>query len=328
MAQQQRRQVATAVEGYREGSRWVHVKPSGEELAEWFTENVQLHDGLRHKDYVQGIVLIPQKEKFQETGANGEIADKWRLVFTPHPTTSARIRYFEDWAAVNGYLKVLEPDRSVARMEALPPGYFRYSVSAHDQGGREKVTNYIGYSATAAAYERDFRAGGRGREVLTPHSGAKVVPVLRYAGSRGMLPDENALMKAQTGGKGRALGFAGMLVIPGTGVATAEDVQEALGQPAAGSGEPTASLPADEPSAAPQESTVDTGDPRTQVAVLIGALQKHPKQLEEAKLIAKDRDMNFDELSDKQVRGAVRLLEKKLAEGEGETTPDADKPKT
>jgi hypothetical protein len=40
--------------------------------------------------------------------------------------------------------------------------------------------------------------------------------------------DENAPMKAQSGANGRALGNAGMLIIPGSTIATAEDMTEAL----------------------------------------------------------------------------------------------------
>src|SRR5204863_2609716 len=65
--------------------------------------------------------------------------------------------------------------------------------------------------------------------------------------------DDNALMKAETGAVGRALGMAGILVV-GTGVATAEDMQEAAAGPsgAAAASSAGATLPGEAP--APQEA--------------------------------------------------------------------------
>lgn len=300
-------------DGYREGSRWINTKPSGEELAQWFQHNVKLHEGLEHADYVQGIVLIPQTEKVREPDAQGNLVDQFRQVFTPYPTAAARLAYFRDWAHANGFLKVIEPDPGVSRNDALPPGFWRYAVTTQDQGGREKLTNFIGYSASVSAFLPEIRVGGRGREVLAPHRAAKIVPVLRWAGARqGLVADENAPAKAETGATGRALGLAGMLVIPGVGVATAEDVQETLREAeTAPAAEPQAQLPNDD---------LEPQSGRERVAALIGQLQEYPEALEQAKLTAASRKMQFEKLTDQQLRGAVRLLERTL---EDARKPDA-----
>jgi pyruvate/2-oxoglutarate dehydrogenase complex dihydrolipoamide acyltransferase (E2) component len=141
--------------------------------------------------------------------------------------------------------------------------------------------------------------------------------------------DENALMKAQTGAIGRTLAFAGMLVIPGTGVATAEDVQEAIagGVSLSGdSGAPQAALPVSAPSeAAEAPETAAASEPRERVAELVGALQEFPDALKEVHAWAEERKIDLADIKDPQLRGAVRKLETVLekARSTPETLPEA-----
>ena len=207
-----------AVEGFREGSRWIHEKPGGEELADWFAKNVTIHDGLEHKNYITGIVLIPQKEKSKVTTDNGQIIDVDRLTFTPYPTTGARIAYLRDWIAAEAAARdtklrwEIAPDESLARSGHLPGGFFPYNPKWVNDAGKEVTKPFVGCSMGLRVYELDVRSGHEGRLLLKAPCGSKVVPTVGRYGA-----DENALMKAQTGAIGRTLAFAGMLVIPGTG---------------------------------------------------------------------------------------------------------------
>lgn len=334
MATQTRTRVdpANAIDGFREGSRWIHQKPSGEELAAWFKENVTLHDGLEHKDYITGIVLIPQKERAKETAQNGQIVDVERLTFTPYPTTGARVAYLRDWIAAESaksehpLLWEIVPDESLKRTDMLPGGFFAYVPRWTSDAGKEMSKSFVGCSMQLRVYERDIRSGGKGREILIAPSGSKVVPAIGRYGA-----DENALMKAQTGAIGRTLAFAGMLVIPGTGVATAEDVQEAIagGVPMSGVSDeaPQATLPAAEPVAAkdaerPPDTAAEPTDLRARAAELIGALQAHPEKLAEVHAWAEERSFDLAEMKPQQaLRGAVRKLERSLQEAEAAPGP-------
>ena len=232
-----------AQEGYREGSRWINERPTGEELAAWFTENVTLHEGLEHSKYVSGIVVIEQKERVRVAidradGQGKAISEHERLTYTPYPTASARLVYWRDYLELNaekGWRGDIIPDPTVIRPHGstLPAGFFRYTVK-EDSG---KDIAFVGCSMQAVITGPDIRAGVAGREILVAPAGSKVVKTVGRYGA-----DENALMKAQTGAMGRALGFAGMLVLPGTGIATAEDVREAIVAESAPPGRLTLSL--------------------------------------------------------------------------------------
>jgi hypothetical protein len=319
-------QPATEVAGHREGSRWIHAEPSGEELAQWFAANVRIHDGLRHEHYVSGIVLIPQTEKHRETLENGNIVSRERLTFTPYPTASARLAYFHDWIAVLQEDKdvgwAIEPDPTVARSDPLPAGFFPYRVAWQNDAGAPVEKRFIGCSMQVRVWSRDIRSGERGTPLMVPPAGSKIVPTMGYRG-----PDENALMKAQTGAVGRALALAGMLVIPGTGIATAEDVQEALSVPG---GEAQPQLPA-EPASGPEGAAEPqlplAGGPgekpptpveqqRARAAELIGELQAYPDKLAEVKAWASERKLDLNDIRGQALRGAVKLLERKLDEAQ------------
>lgn len=315
-------QAATEVAGYQEGSRWFNVKPSGAEVADWFRQNVKIHEGLDHEDYVQGIVLIPQKETVEETrladdGTISVVEVGKRLVFTPYAKVETRIAYFWDLCRHNNWLGSY-PLVSVERIagtgplanENLPPGFFRHPVAKADG----KWVQFVGYSAQVRIYERSLMEGDRhGRPVMEPPPGTKAVPLLGRWGE-----DQDALAKAETGAVGRALGMAGMLVIPGSGVATYEDMQEVLSRDGAGSvSNPNAEVPAALPPEAPsgEQGAGAGGDLRSRAVELIGQLQsEHPAKFEEIQEWAKSRKMDFNDLQEPQLRGVVKKLEKALLE--------------
>lgn len=210
--------------GRREGSRWVNMSPGGDELAEWFTGNVKLHAGLEHADYIAGIALIQQTSKnrkavvgFNDDGRPifGETED---VIYTPYPRVDTRVAYF--WRLMElhpEWTGKIEPVQiHTEQSSGLPPGYFRLDVPISKDGGTA-VTPMIGRAMQVRILER-------GQDLHVYPSESKIVPLVNRYNEL----DEHAMARASTGAIGRALGVAGMLVLPGTGIASAEDVQEAL----------------------------------------------------------------------------------------------------
>lgn len=223
----------------REGSRWWNERPTPDDVATWF-KTVPLHDEMEHERYINGIVLIPQKTKTDEIdGENPDGTPKiregiWNLTFTPYPKVETRVQYFHDLMAKHheDWMGVIE---AVGGGESgLPPGFTVRSVTHGDKG--QYVTRYLCCTAKVTVYERGDvqwrqinRIGGGaemvrvGKTIIDALPATKQVPLLGY----NYKPDAFAIMKAETGAAGRALGMAGMLVIPGAGVATADDMNEA-----------------------------------------------------------------------------------------------------
>lgn len=245
----------------KQGSRWLYSQPDEGAVKEWF-DGQHLHMGMHHEPYYGGIVLIGAVEKYKTTvvGANGAtfVREQERTVYTPYVKVDTRIDYFwtlvDTWnlAAEEGfersggdpgtqqaYYGVIEPcevkkitnPQSPFYNEFLPDGFFIYAARG---GGGENapVSRYICAQYRVAIYEResylrylDAKARARyGERINIP---AALVGV----GTKQTLmaknyPDDNAIMKAETGAIGRALGVAGILNV-GTGIATAEDIQEA-----------------------------------------------------------------------------------------------------
>ena len=303
----------------REGSRWINERPTGEEVADWFKENVPLHDGLDPTDFVTGVTLISAKEKVAYAAENsaGEmvILEREQLVHVPYAKVETRIAYF--WKLMEQHpewLGVIEPER-VEKLNTqgyhnahLPAGFFMMPVQRPDA----KFVHFIGCSMRVSIFKRDtvrsYSYGVDGELVTKPAAGTKIVNVNGRS-----YEDPNSLMKAETGAIGRALGMAGMLVLPGSGVATAEDMQEAL---AGGGGAMHASLPP-EPAAGEPDQPVDQ---KTRAEQLLGILEsEYPAKLEEVQAWARDRRLNLDDIGDDQLRGVVRQLERRLAEAQAES---------
>lgn len=289
----------------REGSRWIHERPDPADVIKWFTENAPLHEGMDPQRYVTGVTLIPAIEK-QKKLVQGQETEERRQTYTPYVRVDTRILYWWDWCRENGVLGVVEAV-PVPRMrdngyfnEHLPPGYFVHTVQ--EAAG---FKSYIGCSLVVRAFKPDVRSGGRGREVFAPTYGTKVVPTANRWGA-----DDDALHKAQTGAMGRALGMAGMLVIPGAGVATYEDMVDRAEQVDA----PAASLPAQ---TAPGVPAAQATTLHARAAELILQLQEEkPDAFASFQAWATERSLNLDDLAnapEASVRGIVRQLEKKLA---------------
>jgi hypothetical protein len=230
----------------KEGNRWYNERPNGEAIADWFSTAVEMPDELKPESYVAGVVLIPGKEKAEEvTGFNSNglpmFTEVENLVYTPYMKVETRVQFFHDLMAKHreDWLGVIAPVPQESKLAVgLPPGFSRLRVNDKD-GDKpfvtctQKVTVYV-RSTVERVQSRNTQTGQNetrlvGETVIDATPATKIVPFL----NRWKSADVHALEKAETGAVGRALGMAGMLVIPGTGIATAEDMQQALGQEAA-----------------------------------------------------------------------------------------------
>jgi hypothetical protein len=351
----------------QEGSRWLHAKPTGAEFAAWFNENVPVHDGLDASKYVGGVTLISATEKVKLTKfkQNGDpyTHEVEHAVFIPYAKVETRVKYFRDLmeAKADEWIGVIRPAdvqryADVEQMQRrffnghLPPGFFIHPQTWF-ASQKENVSLYIGYAAEVLVYRKDdwFEKGHDAHPVISGF-GTKAVPAQKN------YPDDTALMKAETGAVGRALGMAGMLVIPGSGVATAEDVQEAQASetvtpqaspeatPATVAAVATTTHAPEAPAAATQApaqatTTAPEGQPvpqagageepsdedmRQAVAAMISRLEsEHPETLERFRAWYREQSQqrNMGELHTLQgpaLRGIVRRLERALATAETE----------
>jgi hypothetical protein len=289
----------------REGSRWYNARPGAPEVAEWFG-TIPLHDGLDHPDYIGGVVLIQATEKSDEvTGFDRDnlpqIRERRDLVYIPYVKVETRVAYF--WKLLElhpEWVGVIEPAIPRNPEIGLPEGYFRYVVKEDPKG---KTVPFVGCAMRVRIYERMTGSREYGALVMDPPPASKII-----ATSTKWDADPNALMKAETGAVGRALGMAGMLVIPGSGVATAEDMADAAVP--AGATTPAPELPTD---VAPAKLTDE--ELRERAGTLVGELQERDPAAHEAfQEWAQDRKLILAEASGPALKGAVRKLEKTLDE--------------
>lgn len=299
----------------QEGSRWINVRPTGEEVATWFEENVELHEGLDHGRYVGGITLIQATETIDVvSGANADgsplISEEKHVVYTPYMKVETRVKYWHDLLALHPEWRGEFVPVHTERIETegyfnlnLPDHFFRLPVRVSEQ----KVASFVGASFKAVISER-----GSGKVVVEGAPGTKMVNLLARYGE-----DPNAVMKAETGAIGRALGMAGILVIPGSGVATAEDVQEAqASERLSATGPDAAALPS------------ETGTPTGRDALLTMALglisrlgSADPEKLKSFQEWARGRGFtSIHDLDELALRGVVTKLEREL-EGVPEEEP-------
>lgn len=246
---QQRAPLPVAAEEGREGNKWVGRRPTEEEFAEWWASNVFIHEGLDPSKYAGGVVLIEQKPKLQRIVENEQTGQRSiqkfeRLEFTPYSKVDTRVNYFWDLMELKGWLGVIEAVPAT-RVEMpgltnthLPQHFYRQQVES-DKGWHQ----YIGAVMKVTVFDPDHtriveyvdketgvpRQVYIGRKIIDAPAATKLVPALAYPDN----PDDDAMHKAETGAVGRALGMAGILVIAGSGIATAEDVQQALADPRA-----------------------------------------------------------------------------------------------
>lgn len=238
---------AAQVLGGREGARWINRRPEPEEFASWFTDNVPLDEGMEAKDYLGGMTLIPAQEKVKYVkgaAANGEpiIAQKDQLVYVPYPKVEARVSYYwklmekrvDDWVGVIEPVPTprVEDESAVGQInKILPEGFFVLPVPV-----QSSYVHFICCTMRVRIYERPVETTMDGDRVIFTDApirqgrGTKQIPLLKR-GYKDSPPyaDDVALMRAETGALGRALGMAGILIVPGSSIATAEDMLEGFG---------------------------------------------------------------------------------------------------
>lgn len=344
----------------REGSRWFNERPDAEAVAEWF-KGVPLHEELEaNRDrYLGGIVLIEGTLKAkeirgfnQETGAPIITDSKVEhLTYTPYPKVETRVQYFHDLMAEHAdeWLGVIEP--VAGGQDGLPPGFFARTVNHHNRQGQPAITRYICCTMRCVVYDRasyeekwyhpQTRPGDRnpqeprllrsGKTVIAGAPATKMVPLLQYPDK----PDPFSMMKAETGATGRALGMAGMLVVPGAGVATAEDMNEAghLDETGTATESPQASqAPPPEAAAKPPASAEEAQDEeaalRTRAGECIRKLRAdYPDAYERFKEWASERGVeNLSDQTGPTLKGLVRKAEKTLDEAEHAPEPEPEAP--
>lgn len=341
----------------KEGNRWVNARPTSEEVGEWFEANVKVDEKLDHKEYVGGVTLIPNTEKTAEVVAwnqrNAPVTeDFFDLVLTPYIRVETRVKYFQDLCQEKGWLGLIEPvefDPNDPVAKGLPPGFFRHRVGT----GPEAGVNFLGCTMRVTVLDRDSvemvklivdkRTGEeriqRTGTVVLSSIATKTVPTLNSKGDA----DTNALMKVETGAVGRSLGLAGMLVIPGTGIATAEDLQEsnqitaaaAQGADFESAALPDGPVPAEEiEPAVALDSQANDEQLRAHAATLLGEMKELPDKqatFQEFKRWADSRGFKrLSEVTSPALRGLARRAETMLAEGKtaAEAPPEPPAPAT
>lgn len=318
----QQPEVPRELQPHRSGSRWIVARPEPEDVAQWFNDSVRVHAGLDPENYVGGITLITQKEKL-DVQSDGVIREVSRLVHIPYAKVETRVAYWNDYLDLvkDEAVGVVEPvlgkelDEPGLRNDYLPPGFFRHPVALADG----KFTNYIGCSMRVVLFDKatvDFRVvtvpgQGKvekvvGKPLRTFGTGTKAVPLLGRYGA-----DDNAIMKAETGAMGRALGMAGMLIIPGSGVATAEDMLELRDRGEAQEPAPPESAPTD---AVAQEASGQTTEEqmRTRIAEGVAKLQsENADGYGELEAWAQEKSIDLDQPKESQLRPLLRQIERR-----------------
>lgn len=313
----------------QEGSRWVNYRPTGEEVADWFEKNVKLHEGLEASSYVTGITLIQSTEKSKAVvgwdGDQPQTQEQFDLVYTPYPRVDIRVRYWQDYLELHRQemIGVLERVAPPEPSKTLPEGFFRMDVGQADS----KVTRFVCCSLRARIYKRgtieyqrltvDKRTGEermemRGEVLLDAPPATKMIPILSRYG-----PDPFSLMKAETGAVGRALALAGMLVVPGAGVASAEDLIEAQ-QMQSGEGEVAAPTPEAASLPEQQAAAEDPEALRTRAGRLMEELKAHPERHKAMVAWARERKLVLADAELPALRGVIRKLERELDEAKAE----------
>lgn len=339
----------------RQGGRWVNERPTAEDFAEWAKASIKVDAALDLKDYVGGIVLIPAVDSKSKvvlgfvtsTGAP-VIAEREELSFIPYAKVETRINYFWDlldahpeWsgqvesvtpprmpidlvsveemrdASSSSWTtrKLMSPSAMTALVHQLPPGFHVLSVPVGSN-----YTHFLCCTKRVSIYRINEETGERAKHPLRMGEGTKMVPLVK--GRASFYADPDSIMKAETGALGRALGFAGIFVIPGSGVATAEDMQEMLTttpaaqqDPAAEPGQQGPSEPVTAPVRTGAEQQVETEEQLCERAKVLwhDLGNTYPEAAAEFGLWAQSRTppvRNLRDVKGPALKGVVKKMEK------------------
>jgi hypothetical protein len=215
-----------------------------------------------------------------------------------------------------------KPGALATMVYQLPVGFSVLTVPVGD-----RYAHFLCCTIRVSIFEREAwdklepasqrSAAGTGLGALRTGRGTKQVPML--LGRSNPYADPNSMMKAETGALGRALGFAGIFVIPGSGVATAEDMQESAAQGATATAEAVAEGNAGPtvPEAAPVRTGAEAAvDEETKLRARAGALYRalsegSPGKAEEFGRWAQERKLSsLGAAHGAMLKGVVKKLEK------------------
>jgi len=179
-------------------------EPSTEEIIKWFN-GIPLHEGMdQYKSkYIGGIVVIKNAQTKQ---------------YNPYPLAGTRIAYFWDWVTHNDYRAVIE---------TRDPVEFDMPFRAGEEAGTFLTAKSLYVAATVRVMDHE---GNVLRESTARKQVALNMKVNNWVNGKAAgkitIPDFTSCMKAETGAIARAVAQLGMLSLPGSGIASAEDMQE------------------------------------------------------------------------------------------------------
>lgn len=171
---------------------WLDRPPTIEETMA-FLERQGPTGTVHVKDYAAFIVPLSQNKKMQD--------GKYRTAYHLYMTVAGRVRMFNDDCAAQGATSLIEPDPAVS-----PPGWIYQS--------EERLVYRVRARMTLA----DDKIATRYGTAWVPWVG----------GSRAV--ETNRYEKAETSATGRALAAFGYGVLPGSGIASYEEVYGAAEQ--------------------------------------------------------------------------------------------------
>ena len=316
----------------REGSRWINERPSAEAIADWFQGAVKMPDGLDAAHYVSGVTLIQSTEEAKEVvGFKDDGTPIWReishVVYVPYVKVETRVQFFHDLMAQHreDWLGVIEPVSVPNPSPDLPPGFFKFASAD---------TPFICCTMKVTVFERDSVEWKEVRNVQSGEMervrvGKTVIdapPATKMVPSKRKYADPSSIMKAETGAVGRALGMAGMLIVPGSGVATAEDVREAQDM----EGAPAASREDALPPEGQRSLAIAEPSHDEMVTRAVGLIQQLKDTSEDAHatFMAWVKEKGYggkvSELADPAIKGLVKKAERDL-EGAAKAAKEAAK---
>lgn len=154
-------------------------------------------------DYVQGLPGR-EKEEIERTAKNGRTyaEDVWHDTYTIYMSVAGRVKMAETIAQVNGWWLDFEPEPITS---TGTPGLIQ------NGDGRIVYREYVSMGPYVEG-KRDEPMGRKPGMAWVPHSGGKQ--------AKGSNPYE----KVETAARGRALGAWGIGVLPGSGIATLEEM--------------------------------------------------------------------------------------------------------
>ena len=168
-------------------------EPSSSDIAKWFG-GFDLHEGLNHQRYISGVVAIKENN---------------RMVWKPYVGASTRVLYFWDY---------LQQSDLCGEINVTPPGTINIEFKVGDES-----KDAVLWSQEATVIIKD-----KSGNVIRKASAKKNVKRVVQLRSGAVFPDLDGIAKAETGAIARALGLAGILAFPGSGIATAEDMNDFL----------------------------------------------------------------------------------------------------